>query len=155
MQACEVLNNRPLRVKMLNEDDYEVITCNQLLVGCTTTVLGEQGEDELLLENPALLPKHLQYCSELLRLWRNCWLRQVFPNLVPFQQYKQARRHENLQAGDVCLLRFNGCVKDTYRICRMTKTKADEDGVVRTVQIQLQPRDVCKKSLPYKHKKLT
>ena len=65
MQACEVVNNRPLGVKMLNEEDFEVITCNQLLMGHTTTVLGEQGEDELLLENLALLPKCLQYCSEL------------------------------------------------------------------------------------------
>ena len=35
--------------------------------------------------------------------------------MIPYQRIKDAKRHKNLQAGDVCLLQYNGKIKHTYR----------------------------------------
>ena len=75
--------------------------------------------------------------------------------MLPYQKFKDAKRHSNIQVGDVCLLKYDGKVNDTFRLCRVVKVKKDKKGVVRTAQVQLRPRDSREKLLPYKSKKPT
>ena len=154
-RAADIANNRPVGVKCLNESDVQALTPNMLLLGRTSTVGNEminkeEEEDE---EGAAqVLPGRLAYMEELLDAWWAQWNRQVFPNLVPHQDYKKAKRHTNLEVGDICLLRYDGRIKDTYRMCRIAAVKEDEHGVVRTVEVQMRPRDSRDALLPYRSK---
>ena len=71
---------------------------------------------------------------------------------MPYQKYKDAKRHENLRPGDVCLLKYEGKIQGKYRYCRVVSVHPDEHGVVRTVEVSLRPRNRGEKSLPYRSK---
>ena len=124
-----------------------------LLLGRTSTVVNESAEEEK--EEEMMLPRRLAYMEELLDAWWSQWSRQVFPSLVPYQCYKDAKRHTNIGVGDVCLLRYDGRIKDTYRMCRVISVKSDKSGIVRTADVQLRPRDSREALLPYKPKQST
>ena len=87
-------------------------------------------------------------------VWWGLWSTQVFPNLIPFNRYKDAARHENLGAGDVCLLKFDSKVKPEYRLCKVLEVKPDQEGLVRTVVVGFRPRDRRDQTLPYVGKEL-
>ena len=150
-KAANIANNRPIGVRSLTEEDIQAITPNMLLLGRTSTItnMNVKDDDE---ESQQVLPGWLSYLEQLLSAWWSQWSKQVFPNLVPYQRYKDAKRHRNICVGDVCLLCYDGKIKDTYRICRVVETKKDDQGVVRTVKVQLRPQDVREKLLPYKSK---
>ena len=112
--AADIANNRPVGVRNLNEGDLQAITPNMLLIGRTSTVANEVVEEKE--DEEQMLPHRLTYLNELLDAWWSQWNHQVFPNLVPYQRFKDARRHRNIQVGDVCLLRYDGKIKDTYRL---------------------------------------
>ena len=55
----------------------------------------------------------------------------------------------NLKIGDVCLARYEHKLgKADFRICKVEK------DLVRTVMVDMRPRDSREKSLPYKSKKM-
>ena len=73
----------------------------------------------------------LAYQENLLQAWWSLWLRQVFPNLITYN---------SLREGDVCLLKFEGKMKGDYKLCKVTKIKPGEDGLVRTVTVATRSR---------------
>ena len=55
--------------------------------------------------------------------------------------------------GDLCLLKEEGKVGvGEYRICKVIQADADTDGIVRTVTVEMRPRDKREKVLPFKPK---
>ena len=46
-----------------------------------------------------------------------------------------AKRHANLEVGDVCLLNYDNKVCGTYRLCCVLTTKISAGGLVRTVKV--------------------
>ena len=61
-------------------------------------------------------------------------------------------RDNNLRVGDVCLLKYENKIKADYRYCRVESVFPDDQGVVRTVNVKMRPRDNRDKALPYKAK---
>ena len=67
--------------------------------------------------------------------------------MIPFQRYKDAKQHKNLQVGDVCLLHYGGMNKSTYRICVVIKPIVSDKGLVWTVRVGYRPEDTVKRAL--------
>ena len=59
-----------------------------LLLGRTSTVTNTDVKEEG--EELPMLPRCLAYMDQLLTAWWTQWNRQVFPNLVPYQKFKDA-----------------------------------------------------------------
>ena len=87
-------------------------------------------------------------------MWWRQWSAQMFPNIIPYKSYKDARQHEYLQQGDVCLLKFEGKIRADYRLCHVVELKSNTADLVRTVKINIRPRHKRDAALPYKSKVL-
>ena len=139
-RVANISNERPLGVRSITEDIIVPITPNQLLIGKTR---GSVTCPDAL---PDEYTKQKTYSDILLQSWWSAWYPQVFDNLIPYQSYRDAKRHQNLAVGDVCLLRYDSKVMATYRYCRVVLVE-EKEGVVRTVVVKLGKRGqdaVCK-----------
>ena len=146
-RAANIANDRPVGIRSLTNDDFVPVTPNQLLIGRTSTAVVnyEPGDDDNL-------TRRGKYQEELLQTWWNQYHTQVFSSLLPYQRYKDAKRHENLAVGDVCLVKADNKIRASYRLCRIVEVTLDAEGLVRTVKIRYRPRDKREKVLPYKYK---
>ena len=77
------------------------LTPNCLLLGKTSSRVATLGEHGHSVED---YPSRLRYTMELLQYWGKEYEKQVFYSLLPYQRWKDAKRHVNLSVGDVCLL---------------------------------------------------
>ena len=82
----------------------------------------------------------VQYLQELMTTWWSLWRQRALPHLLPYYRWEDAKRHRNLQAGDVCLALYESKVLANYHLCRVMKAKPSADGCVRTVSIGYLPR---------------
>ena len=133
--AASVVNDRPIGVKSLTEDELVPLTVNQLLLGRTSSVEPEQT----VVETEGYVAAD-QYLQELMLMWWKMWKQCALPSLLPYYRWEESRRHRNLREGDVCLLLFESKVLANYRLCRVLKAEPSEDGCVRTVTVGYLPR---------------
>ena len=104
------------------------ITPNHLILGRSTSeVVSGSFDNE---RNPN---RRLTFLQSLVEDWWKSWYQRVLPTLVP--NYKWLQRHRNVQPGDVCLIRYKGELKGTYRLGRVKSVKHGADGAVRTVTL--------------------
>ena len=149
-RVSSIINDRPLGVRSLSNEELVPVTPNILLLGRTGGTAQHHTEEE----TQEFIPRRA-YQENLLQVWWSLWLRQVFPNLIPYNSLKESQRHENLREGDVCLLKFEGKIKADYRLCKVTKIKPRDDGLVRTVTVatrsrkKTEPTDVCRGPMYY------
>ena len=141
------MNNRPIGLKTLTEQDLLPLTPHCLLLGRTSTRVAALDDADYLVED---YPKRLRYCQKLMLFWKREFEKQVFFNLLPYQKYKDTKRFANLQVGDVCLLSYLGKIQEKSRYCRVDAVHPDEDDVVRNVTISLRSRSAREKLLLYK-----
>ena len=144
------MNNRPIGLKSLTEEFLVPLTPNCLLLGRTTSRVPTLGESDYKVED---YPSRLRYSMELMQYWVREYEKQVFYSLLPYQKWKDAKRHTNLRVGDVCMLMYPGKIQDKYRYCRVDEVHPDQDGVVRNVTVTLRCRNAREKLLLYKAKK--
>ena len=137
LRIANIVNDRPIGVRNINNEDMVPLTVNQLLQGRTSTtnppVVSEE-EDE---------PSAVQltgYVEELSTTWWNLYRAQGFSSLLPYQRLKDSKRHKNLQVGDICLLNYESKIRGKYRVCRVLKIKKSSDELVRTVTVGLRDR---------------
>ena len=70
------------------------------------------------------------------------------PTLLPYTRWKKEQK--NLKPGDVVLMRYEGNVKDDYRLAMVEEIHPDAKGLVRTVTVKFkrknkkEPKLVCK-----------
>ena len=126
------------------------LTPNCLLLGRTSTRVPTLGEPDNKVEN---YTNRLRYNMELKQFWEREFERQVFFSLLPYQKWKDAKRHTNLMVGDVCLLMYPGKIQDKYRYCRVDEVHPDQEGVVRNVTVSLRSRNSREKLLLYQARK--
>ena len=115
-RVSNIINDRPLGVRLLSSDELVPVTSNMLLLGRTRGSVQHHTEEETEKFSPSLT-----YQENLLQTWWSPWSRQVFPYLSPYNSLKDSRRHEKLSEGDVCLLKFEAKMKEDYRLCKVTK----------------------------------
>lgn len=154
--CANTMNDRPVGVRFLSEEDYVPVTVNQLLLGRTSTTAGSFDLATAvavdIVENRATLSRRMKYLSELETAWWRQFHCQAFSSFLPFHGYKESKRHNNLRVGDVCLLKYENKIKADYKYCRVESVFPDDQGVVRTVNVKMRPRDNRDKALPYKAK---
>ena len=121
------------------------LTVNQLLKGRSTNS-ARPNYTETTQENYMAAN---DYQEEMLALWWNRWKIIGLPQMIPYQRLKDAKRHKNLQVGDVCLLQYDGKIKHTYRLCVILTTIPSDDDIIRTVRVGFRPRRQCRPG-PYK-----
>ena len=142
------MNDRPIGLKSLTEDTIIPLTPNCLLLGRTSSAANSMEVQDVE-EN---FPRRLRYCKELFNVWWNEYEEQVFYSLLPYQKWKDVKRHINLQVGDICILKYSNKIEDKFRYCKVIETHPDQEGNVRNVTISLRKRDSREKLLPYKFK---
>ena len=92
------MNNRPIGLKSLTEECIVPLTPNCLLIGRTSSHVSSSDIGDYKVED---YPSRLRYTTELLEFWRKEYEKQVFYSLLPYQKWKDTKRHVNLQVGDV------------------------------------------------------
>ena len=140
-----IVNDRPIGIKNITEDELVPLTVNQLLLGHTASSpspdLKMPGENFHAAKT---------YLDSLTQMWWKLWMEQGFPTLLPHHRYKDTKRHENLQVDDVCLIKYETKVTSTYRLCRVSKLLHSDDGLVRTVEVQLGNKKPTRRNQPGK-----
>ena len=120
VSCANTMNDRPIGVRFLSEEDYVPVTVNQLLLGRTSTAAGSFDLATVVsVENNATLSRRMRYLSELETAWWRQFHCQAFASFLPFHSYKESKRHSNLRVGDVCLLKYENKIKSDYRYCRV------------------------------------
>ena len=134
MSIANIMNERPLAVRTYDENNFQPLTVNQLLLGRTTTNIStaDYRQDGSSLER-------LEFCEELETTWWRQFHAQVLPMLVPLSKWKQ--EYPNRKVGDIVLVHYPGIKKADYRIARVSEVQLDEKGLVRTVEVLMRPRD--------------
>ena len=141
-RAASIVNDRPIGLRSLTEDELVPLTVNQLLLGRTATVEPAQVEVD-----PEGYVAADQYLRELMTVWWKLWRQRALPHLLPYYKWEQARRHRNLQPGDVCMLLYESKVVGSYRLCRVTAVTPSDDECVRTVTVGYLPRKQLKQTV--------
>ena len=95
------MNDRPIGIKSLTENELMPLTVNQLLLGRTSSIEPVQIEVE-----PEGYVAADQYLQELMTTWWKLWKQRALPHLLPYYRWEEAKRHRNLQPGDVCLILY-------------------------------------------------
>ena len=142
------LNDRPLGLRSLTIEDMVPITSNQLLLGRSTSMAYDEVRDFADHDGVNLTARQA-YLEEVTQRWWASYYRQVFSNLLPYLRYRDTQRHRNFQVGDVCFLKFDGKISNEYRLCRVSSVKPDSEGVVRSLDVMLRPRDKREKRGQY------
>ena len=132
-QVANITNDRPIGIHHLTEDELVPLTVNQLLLGRNSTQKPCYNDEGDL----TTLSGAREFHQQLITAWWNMWKEQSFPYLLPFYSRADAKKHDNLEIGDVCQLKYADKVSRHYRLCIVVKTLLSKDGVVRTVIIAL------------------
>ena len=124
--VANVVNKRPVALGTL-ADDFAPLTKNQMLIERTPEVAVEHLND---LDEQYF--RASKYQRDLLDMWWKRWKQQGFASLQPYNHLKKARRHPNIEVGDVCLLHYDNW---TYRPCQVLKNEISMSGQTRTVKV--------------------
>ena len=129
---------------------FHQITSNQLILGRSSGIAYEP--DDFPEGYEIDLPARQRNRDRVYMDWWNKYYAEVFQDLLPYNSYRDAKRHKNLQINDICLIYYSSKIKAEYRLYRVTETYPDKVGIVRTVDVSMRPRDKRNRQKPYIHK---
>ena len=148
ISAANVMNDRPLTVRVYDEHTFHPITVNQILLGRTTTNISS-----IDYQSAGSALERLEYREEVETAWWNQFAAQVLPTLVPFTKWKE--EYPNREVGDIVFVHYPGLKKAEYRMGKVSKVMPDKQGKVRTVEVMMRPKDKrTDGSVRYTHKDL-
>ena len=130
-RIANISNERPLGVRGITEDTIVPLTPNQLLIGKTS---GHISCPDNIPDKD--FTRQRTYCDILLQTWWSNWYCQVLDNLIPYQSYRDSKRHINLCVGDICLIKYDSKIVSSYRYCRVINIIKHEE-IVRSVVVKL------------------
>lgn len=82
----------------------------------------------------------MQYLSE--QFWSR-WRKEYLASINLRQQWHVPRR--NVQVGDVVIVKDDNIPRNEWKLARVVETRADGDGFVRKVKIQIEQSNLGKK----------
>ena len=83
--AANLVNQRPLSVRVFTQEDFRSITPNDLLLGRNRLPLGSNsafGDNDNL-------PRRMEVIKKMEESWWSLWIKQVFPSLIPYRKCKK------------------------------------------------------------------
>ena len=130
-EIASILNSRPLTVGQLNDADFlDVLTPNHLLTMKSRVVVAPPGsftdDDVYSLKRW----RRVQYLSDV--FWSR--FRREYLHLLQTRQ-KWCLSDDNLQVGDICVLKDESLCRNQWSLCRVDKVYKSDDGLIRSVQI--------------------
>ena len=131
-EAEGIVNSRPLTIENLQDPDSAPLTPNQILTMKSRFVLPPPGvfqHADVYCRKRWRITQHLANC-----FWSR-WRKEYLQLLQPRQKWTEERR--NLQVNDVVLLKEEGVVRGHWPMGRVTEVHPSEDGLVRSVSIQV------------------
>lgn len=127
IQAEAMLNSRPLVQTMNDDNNAIIITPGHFLTGRTLSTLPEPDlQSSNVVRRWLIVEKQAQM---FWRIWSNDYLHDLQ------QRTKWTTRHENVQIGQIVLLKSDQLPKCQWNLAKITKLHPDADGVVRIVDI--------------------
>ena len=81
----------------------------------------------------------LSYVQQVFEAWWQRWIQDVLPTLVPCKRWKEIRR--NLKIHNLVMMKYDGNLRDDYRLARVVETFPDSKGLVRNVRVIYRKRD--------------
>jgi hypothetical protein len=136
----------------LNNEVIQPVTPNMLIIGKTTTALDFGNHYKMPRDK---FTEQLALVEEVENERWKLWYPQCAAAYLPYHSAREALPRDNAQVGDICLLNTPakfGTRK--FQIGRITRVMPDNNGVVRTVEIEMRPRNARETLLPYKSKVL-
>ena len=83
------------------------------------------------------------------------WYVQCFDGLFPHQRHASAKIEDNVNVGDIGLLKYQGKIgRGDFRLCWVVKTCPGDDGLVRKVEEEMRLKNSQDPTLPYVAKDL-
>ena len=142
------VNSRPLGLanispSSLQEDHMMPLTPNMLLLARSSNIsppLMYSGEERFC--------ARLAYVAQVEKEWWDRWIKQVLPTLFSYKKWKTKK--ENIEVGELVMIRYPGQFKDDYCLAKVIKADPDDDSLVRKVTVTYKkknPREslsVCK-----------
>ena len=128
-EVATLINARPIGIVSGSDPRCPTpITPNHLILGRSTAdvAIGPFDHD-------TNVNKRFRFIQSLVDDWWRQWNMSVLPSLVP--SYKWTQKHRNAQVGDVCLIKYNGLKRGTYRLGRIQSITKGKDGHVRSVNL--------------------
>lgn len=142
------INQRPLGLghtsqSSMQEDNMMPLTPNMMILGRNSNESPpmEYDPDERFCAR-------LNYVATVESEWWKKWVKEVMPTLLPYTKWKKEQK--NLKPGDIVLMRYQGNVKDDYRLAMVEEVHPDPKNLVRTVTVKFrrknkrEPRMVCR-----------
>ena len=62
--------------------------------------------------------------QQVIQSWRDQWIRNILPTLVSCKRWKDVKK--NINEGDVVMMKYEGNMKDDYRLAIVKKTLMDK-----------------------------
>ena len=134
-EAEAIVNSRPLTLENLHDPDSSPLSPNQILTMKSRLVLPPPGvfqEADMYCRKRWRVSQHLANC-----FWAR-WRKEYLQTLQSRQKWTEVKR--NLQVDDVILLKEEGVVRGHWPMGRVTEVQPSEDGLVRSVFVQVDKR---------------
>ena len=123
------------------------LTPNMLLLGRSS-----DSSPPLIYSEDQKFCSRLAYVSQVEQEWWDRWHKSVLPTLFPYKKWK--KKQENVAVGDVVMLKYPGHFKDDYCLARVSEVYPDEEGLVRTCQVQYRKKNPKEALTVFKSKPL-
>ena len=139
LRVAATVNSRPLSARVSQEGCWLPICPNDLLQGRAS---GLEARLKFLEDREVGMPevpRRLQQIEELEQAFWKRWSQDGFPLFCPRNKWNV--KHRNVEVGDIVLVRYERSFgRDRYRLAKVTETKTDCQGLVRTALIHLRDR---------------
>lgn len=140
-EAMSIVNSRPLTTNTINDPKgVEPLTPNHLLTMKSIVPLAPPGKfvrEDLYAKKRW---RRVQYLSE--QFWSR-WRKEYLASISLRQQWHVPRR--NVQVGDVVIVKDDNIPRNEWKLARVVEARADGDGLVRKVKIQIGQSNLGKK----------
>ena len=144
-QVEDILNHRPLTIREATEEQFYAITPADLLLGRAINQPEDTREPDFKEQNEEI-SRMFPIQEKVTREWWIEWPRSYFPSLV--LRTKWTRGVRNAKIGDMALLKYSSkFAEPSFRLGRVSCIRKDVEGVVRTCQITMRPKDRGSQSL--------
>ena len=87
-------------------------------------------------ETAAYVADMMRGSHAIFQAWKTEWVAKVFPTLLARSKWN--KKHSNIKIDTVGLLQYEAkYAADTWKLARVVSTYPDEQGLVRTLEVQL------------------
>ena len=130
MEVANLVNQRPIGRIPNDPDDGSYICPNNILMGRATPEAPQGPFRET--KNPR---HRVEYVQQIVDSFWKCWIRDVFPALVPLKKWRTEKR--NVRVDDiVVLLTDSSAIRGSWKIGRVTEVFPGKDGLVRNIKVK-------------------